>query len=524
MMVFKITKGGEIIMKRIANKLSCVLFAAFLCFIAMKTHPAQAFDLDLYGKPISMTGYIKQNVGYNVYGGNNWDTKRDVENAFFEFLTEAAYNPTSTLKLFVSGRINTDWTYLLYNNNDEWREKEFDDSESALYFFGDGEDILHEANISWAPGNFFFRLGKQVVKWGQTDGFRLMDQINPVDQRRGMLDIEFESTILPIWLFRGEYKVPVTFMESLNLQLVFNPNIHHRPNEGIKLGTQEGGVWTPRVDVPLGGPYPFDYARIGSYNWNIDDPDGSDGFEYAFKMQASFWDSIASLNYYYGRDKDPIYLYDGNDTFTISPWDQRMVIHPGVTGYYARTRFVGGTFSRDIPRLSSSALGGVAPTFRVEAFYAFDNTFRLDHGNQLHESDELRVAIGADWKVKINLLNPKAYFMISPQWYFRKIMDFPSNDHLWSASEDYLYGNNQITTLLINTTYFHTKLTPSIFWMRNWTQKNHMWKYELSYSPTYKWKYALGALYVGGDSDADDKGLTTFDRKDQVYVTVRYNF
>ncbi len=32
---------------------------------------------------------------------------------------------------------------------------------------------------------FYFRVGKQIVQWGETDGFLLMNQINPIDQRRG---------------------------------------------------------------------------------------------------------------------------------------------------------------------------------------------------------------------------------------------------------------------------------------------------------------------------------------------------
>jgi hypothetical protein len=56
------------------------------------------------------------------------------------------------------------------------------------------------ANIgTWTPGDFLFRVRKQIVRWGETDGFRLMDQINPLDQRRGFLGmnagfaLEFES-------------------------------------------------------------------------------------------------------------------------------------------------------------------------------------------------------------------------------------------------------------------------------------------------------------------------------------------
>jgi hypothetical protein len=509
--------------KRIGKKLLCTLFGVILIFVVAQAHPARAFDVEVCGKPLTLSGYIKQNVGYNVYGDVH-DTKEGVENAFFEFLLEAAYSPTPNLKLFASGRINTDWTYNFYAGNNEWREKEFSKSKDLLSFFDKEKDLLHEANITWAPGNFYLRLGKQVVKWGQTDGFRLMDQINPIDQRRGMLDIEFESNILPIWLLRSEYKIPVNFMDSLSLQFIFNPNVSFRRSESIDIGNDVWGTWSARKMIPFGGPYPFDYAYIGSPNYNIHDPHGSDGFEYAFKITGTFWDSVATLNYYYGREKDAIYTYDGRDTITISPWDQRMIIHPGATGYYPLMRFVGGTFSRDIPMLNSTALGGVAPTFRVETFYAFSNTFRLNNANRYHQSDELRFAAGADWKVKVDFLNPMAYFMISPQWYVRRIMDFPENDYLWgTAPGDRLYENNYIASVLVNTTYLHTKLKPSFFYIRNWTNRFQMYKVEVAYEPNNTWRYALGGLWLQGDQDKD-LGLATMSHKDQVYASIKFRF
>ena len=512
-------------MRGTGNRLICGLFVALLSLVIMQARAARAIDVEIDGKPLSLSGYIKQNVGYNIYG-NAYDTKTGIENAFFEFLVEGSYSPTRDIKLFASGRVNTDWTYMMYSGNQgsEWAQKGFDQSKRNLFFLGGGEDMLHEANITWAPQDFFFRVGKQVVKWGQTDGFRLMDQINPVDQRRGLLDTEFESNILPLWLVRAEYKVPVHFMDSLNLQFIFNPNVSFRSNQSIFTGNNEWGPWAARKDVTLGGPYPFDYAHISSYGWDLHEPAGSEGYEYAFRIQGSFWDAVASLNYYYGREKDPMYVFNGRDYTTVSPWDNRLEIHPGVTGYYPLMRFVGGTFSKDIKALASSALGGVAPLLRFESFYAFSNTFRLNNANQYYHSDELRFAAGADWKVKIDALNPMAYFMISPQWYFRRIMDFPKNDYLWgTAPGDRLYQNNYISSVMVNTNYFHNKLTPSFFYMRNWTQRGQMYKVELAYEPDSTWRYALGALWIQGDQDKD-LGFATMSHKDQVYFNIKYRF
>jgi hypothetical protein len=43
-------------------------------------------------------------------------------------------------------------------------------------------------------------LDKQIVLWGEMDGIRHTAPINPLDQRRGLTDAEFETTIIQIWL------------------------------------------------------------------------------------------------------------------------------------------------------------------------------------------------------------------------------------------------------------------------------------------------------------------------------------
>ena len=146
---------------------------------------------------------------------------------------------------------------------------------------------MSEAHVTWRPDQFYLRLGKQIVRWGETDGFRLMDQINPLDQRRGLADVEFENTILPIWLARAEYAVrdlPV-WAQALSFQGIFNPNAEFRHNESIQPGNTAWGIWAPNRDLPLGQAYPPDYAHLGSADARLREPTGSEGFEYALRVR-----------------------------------------------------------------------------------------------------------------------------------------------------------------------------------------------------------------------------------------------
>ena len=404
-----------------------------------------------------------------------------------------------------------------YANRDSWHEKLFSESKDRLNVDSEYWQIIKEAHLTYTPGEFIFRIGKQIVAWGETDGIRLIDQINPLDQRRGFADVEFETTIIPIWLLKADYSPPV-FLKQLNdleLEFVFNPNVDFIPNQYIRTGNDEGGIWAPNILIP--GPFPFGEAHLGSTIRNIKEPTSFDhkGFEYAFRIKSIVYDSIITLNYFYGLDNDPVTRSTGPPLITQAS-DGKLIVHPFLEGKYPLFRFVGATFSKDITPLKSSILGGVSPVVRFETFYAFRNTFTTTL-NTFDKSDELRWTLGVDWKVKIPLLNPRAYFSISPQFFHRKIIDYPTGYKLV-----YLEENNYMASFLVRTSYFNAKLVPSFFWLRDITSRSDFFKLELSYDYTHNWRFTLGTLFFSGEEEG--KGYQVFDNKDQLYFKLTYRW
>jgi hypothetical protein len=497
----------------------------FLCIliVAVSVPQAIAAEMQLWGKPLTIHGYLNQSVGVGI-SGEYFDTQKRFQSAIFQGLIEGTYEPKRNVMVFMSGKLNADWAYPALSNNTLWQEKGFDKSRDRLYMLDDFKDVLHEAHVTWRPQTFYFRVGKQIVRWGETDGFRLMDQINPVDQRRGLADVEFETTILPAWLARAEYAVanPPEWCQGMSFQAIFNPNLEFRPNESIKPGNDFSGIWAPYLETSLGGRYPLDFARIGSPVLQLEEPSGSDGFEYALRARAVVHDAAMTLNYYYGRDKDPVAVLAGPAKREISQYDGRLTIHPNYRGFYPRFRFIGGTFTKDIDALQSTFLGGVAPLFRFEAFYAFNKTFASDFRNIFTEHDEVRWAAGADWKVKIDALNPIAFFTISPQFYHRKIVGYPDNDTLSGPNGEPLRENNYQASLMISTSYMGGKLQPSVFWLRNISEQADFVRPQLTYSWSHHWRYTLGAIFFDGEKEK--KSYQQFKHKDQVYFTVSYRF
>ncbi len=256
-----------------------------------------------------------------------------------------------------------------------------------------------------------------------------------------------------------------------------------------------------------------DYKTPRSFN--------SKGFEYGVRVQALVWDALVTLNFFYGLDNSPIAKNRPTPPIITPASDGSVLLHPFTVGKYPLFRFVGGTFARDITPLQASFLGGVAPVLRLETFYAFSNTFSTQSGNWYKKSDEFRAAVGIDWKVKIPFLNPRAYFMISPQVYYRGILDYPSVDKL-TYQGDILYKHTWMSSLMISTSYFHNKLTPSFFWLRDYAHDANMFRFQLIYDYKENWRFTAGVLLLQGSKR--NEGFRVFDHKDEFYFKVVYKW
>ncbi len=482
-----------------------------LAAVLMLPGSAVARQYSLGGRPIDVYGYITQGAGFSLHD-DYYDTEEDINSAITNIFGEVNYKASDNLQVYLSGILTVDWIYEMKHGDNSWGDREFSKSRDKLFVEDEYWQLLKEAHFTWSPGNFFFRVGKQIVAWGQTDGFRLMDQINPLDQARGLSDVEFETTIIPIWLIRSEYYPELNFswLQDMSFQFIFNPNADFISDRRIRLGNDKAGIWAPDIEVSK-------TARLGSAIEHLDEPTEFDdeGYEYAVRLQAMAWDSLISLNYFYGRENSPVEVTEGLPGMTDAS-DGKTLYHLKYDGYYPLLRFLGGTFSRDIPVLNASFLGGVAPVLRLETFYAFDNTFATSD-NRFEQSDEWRWAVGMDWKVRIKPLNEKYFFSISPQFYHRKIRDYP-HAYEYSGVED----DNYMASLMISTSYYLNKITPSFFWLRDVNNRANMFKYQVIYDHTDYWRYTLGAMFFNGVEKT--KGFDVFENKDYIYFKISYRW
>ncbi len=481
---------------------------------------AAAETYSLAGRPLNILGYITQSAAFGLGGDSDFDTEKGLQSALLSAFIEVDYEPGPKLKIYAAGLYSIDWIYDLKHNDRSWEKKQFSKSRDNLYKDDHYWQVLKELHVTWTPGNFFFRIGKQIVSWGETDGFRLMDQINPLDQRRGFADVEFETTIIPILLLRIEYypEIDTGWITDAGFECIINPNADFIPSQPILPGNDAGGIWAPNVMTPTPLPHPFDRLRLGLLRESIDKPGpwDQDGFEVGIRLKAVVMDSVITLNYFNGLDNDYVSRPLPGLPGIERAYNDRLLIHPKLKGYYPDLRFAGVTFSRDLQSLRSSFFGGVAPVVRMEGFYAFDSTFATSRGIY-KKLDEIRWAVGIDWKVKIRPLNPRAYFTLSPQFYHRKINNYPSAYDLQTVEDD-----NYMFSLMIRTSYINGKLVPSLFWLYDRTNDADLLRVQVDYQYSHEWHLRLGTLFLSGSERG--RGFQVFENKDQVYFTISFRF
>ncbi|MEW6443867.1 MAG: DUF1302 family protein, partial [bacterium] len=66
---------------------------------------------------------------------------------------------------------------------------------------------LWELYADLSRGPFFVRLGKQNLAWGETDIFRLLDYINPLDNTFGGPFEDLDDRRMPLWMIRSSYNL-----------------------------------------------------------------------------------------------------------------------------------------------------------------------------------------------------------------------------------------------------------------------------------------------------------------------------
>ena len=237
---------------------------------------------------------------------------------------------------------------------------------SRRLLIGDHLELeLREFYIETTVRDTYLTIGKQQIVWGEADGLKVLDVVNPTDFREFILD-DFEDSRIPLWTLNVE--IPI---KQATLQLLWIPDqtYHNIPELDATYSLVSNAPTIP-------GGVTVVINEFDRPNDPIADSDVGARLSTFWKG----WD--LSLNYFYHYDDIPI-LYR---TIALTPAGVVVTVNPG----YERTHLIGGTFS--------NAFGNL--TLRGEVGYAFDkyySTADLTDVDGIHKTDEVAYVIGLDW-------------------------------------------------------------------------------------------------------------------------------
>jgi hypothetical protein len=123
-----------------------------------------------------------------------------------------------------------------------------DGNRKRLRHLASDRERLFQAYVEYSAGNLFMRTGRQILSWGETDGFRLMDNINPLDSSFGGFLISLDERRVPLDMIRSQYRIgdfgPIQEMFFEGYAAIDN-------KVGFAPGTPAGSPWTlPSLGYP----------------------------------------------------------------------------------------------------------------------------------------------------------------------------------------------------------------------------------------------------------------------------------
>jgi hypothetical protein len=347
---------------------------------------------------------------------------------------------------------------------DDRRPPNYSDISSPWFNSAGAELSLREFYFDFRLAGSDWRLGKQQVVWGQADGIKVLDVVNPQSFREFILD-DFDDSRIPLWT--ANITAPVG--DSATLQFLWIPDTTY--HELAESGTPF--AFTTRRIVPQ---VPITAALEVE---KPDDPLGDSDVGFALTGFVGGWD--LSLNYLYRYLDTPVLpvRIRGEGLFRLEP-------------EYRRSHLLGGSFS--------NVFGDV--TVRGELAYNSDTFQPTDTlaGDAVSESSEVSSVLGVDWAFNADAL-------LSAQWFNAYLFDYRPE-----MGRD---ESEQLLTLLYQQDFVNSAWRVRAIGIHSINDGDTQFQLKLSY-----WLSSDLQLWVGADVFAGDElGLFgQFDDNDRVLM------
>ncbi len=393
-----------------------------------------------------------------------------VQSADTILTVEMGVDLSQKTRLTIIGRIRSDFADNLepgkpsQHNRSNW---------SKRLLLGDHIDAeLREAYVDMEIGSTFLRLGKQQVVWGQADGLKVLDVLNPQSFREFVL-ADFEDSRIPLWTLNAEIPIGNAF-----LQLLWIPD---RTYDDIPAAGATYAFTSPLIVPQAPANVPVTLLP----------PERPDHFfkdsDVAMKLAAFVGGWDLSFNYAFHYVDKPVIRRELTANGII------------VLPTYERTHLVGGTFSNVFGEF----------TLRGEVGYSTDMYFLSDDpldDDGVVRSGELSYVLGLDFQ------GWRDWF-ISVQ-VFQSIVTNPVPGMVRDKVDTSM-------TLLLRRDFMNEVLTAEVLWIQSINHGDGLVQMSLEYELRSNVRLKLGADIFYGSS----QGLFgQFDHNDRVTMAVEIGF
>jgi len=346
---------------------------------------------------------------------------------------------------------------------------------------GTDRERLFQAYVEGDVGNLFLRLGRQILSWGESDNFQLLDHINPLDATFGGFLIPLDERRIPLDMFLANYYIgnfgPIseTYLEgfyAFDKQVGYSPSIplgsawslpsmgapsnslrqiNHEPALNIKNGRGGFQLKFNAFDATFSLAHYYTYFDIPAVQIFIHDNTGT-GNPKANGLLTAFNDGQACPKLEGGR-----LAFDANGRPVVDPTNPTcgVAVHAiasapkvqvsGVTTTFAVPQFYSivrgeAAYFKDEPAftqgqldpflLNNTCVNGNDKTRPCNSFFPTPGfPWRTTGGRRLRDS--FNAVIGIDVNRWIRVLNPNQTFFISTQFFYKHILDAAPNGPVW---------------------------------------------------------------------------------------------
>jgi hypothetical protein len=331
-----------------------------------------------------------------------------------------------------------------------------DNDEENITNFSQQYD-LWECYLDLARGPLFFRVGRQNLAWGETDSFRLLDSINPLDNTFGGPFEDLDDRRIPLWMLRGSYNFGrVGPVATLTLEGFWVPgNWDTRVAPLAPTGTPYAA---PEPKTPLAKRFVTPGKTMSNSRWGARVMGLiANNFNFTIAHYKTFLDNPA-LRLAVGDsplDASAEIVYDDVQITggSLSFWEEHTdtIVRTEVAWFWDEPVFIPEINTPLIPLpIQIPGLPG------------------LPANGTIPKKDTFRWVIGLDKNIWIRPLNPVKTFFISCQYFGTWVQDYDDRMRqpvpLYPDTDRYplVKEVENLFTVAITTEYLHGDLVPTL--------------------------------------------------------------